>query len=220
MLSEESKFSEYLREKCKIGSRITTPRRPICGVGINDADYATQPVIDGVNFICPAYSTWSGVMARTCNSKFIEKHPTYKDVSICKQWLIFSNFRKWFIENHISGYHLDKDILSSDKKIYSPETCLYIPSWLNGFIASSDNRKRKNSMIGTNWEERLMKYKAQCNNPKTKVSEYLGLYETEDAAHNAWLKRKLEFANELKPEMDEIDLRIYTNVIRIIKRMK
>lgn len=35
--------------------------------------------------------------------------------------------------------------------------------------------------------------------------------------HTAWLNRKLEIALELKPEMDEIDLRIYPNVIGIIK---
>ena len=31
--------------------------------------------------------------------------------------------------------------------------------------------------------------------------------------------RKLEIASELKPEMDEIDVRIYPNIVNIVKNM-
>ena len=40
---------------------------------------------------------------------------------------------------------------------------------------------------------------------------------TPEAARDAWLKCKLELADQLKPDMDAIDPRIYNNVVAIIK---
>ena len=54
----------------------------------------------------------------------------------------------------------------------------------------------------------------------SKNTEHLGYFDTPEAAHAAWLKRKLELALELKPKMDEIDLRIYPRVIEIINNSK
>ena len=50
--------------------------------------------------------------------------------------------------------------------------------------------------------------------------EHLGLFKTPEAAHLAWKARKLELALELKPKMDEIDLRIYPRIVEIINNAK
>lgn len=57
------------------------------------------------------------------------------------------------------------------------------------------------------------------HNPYTKKNDNLGYFDNELDAHSAWLTRKLEIALDLKPEMDEIDLRIYLNVVEIIKSL-
>lgn len=49
---------------------------------------------------------------------------------------------------------------------------------------------------------------------------HIGLFSTPEAAHAAWLTRKLEIANELKHLMDDIDARIFPRVIEIISRSK
>jgi hypothetical protein len=46
--------------------------------------------------------------------------------------------------------------------------------------------------------------------------ESLGLYATPTEAHYAWKKYKLALAKERKNAMDEIDIRIYPNVVTII----
>ena len=47
--------------------------------------------------------------------------------SVCEEWKHFSNFKKWFDENYIEGFDIDKDILIKGNKVYSPEACSFVP---------------------------------------------------------------------------------------------
>lgn len=82
-----------------------------------------------------AYLKWVGMLARCYNTIYHKTHPTYKDCSVCDEWLNFQNFAKWFNENYNSetmdGFQLDKDVMISNNKIYSPETCCFIPNEIN-----------------------------------------------------------------------------------------
>ena len=83
------------------------------------------------------YNVWTGVLERCYSLYQADKFPTYKGCSISKGWECFQNFAKWFEENwkpHMKGWHLDKDILIKGNKIYSPETCCFVPSEINGVI--------------------------------------------------------------------------------------
>lgn len=153
---------------------------------------------------------------RGYSAVYHNKRPTYINVKVCDEWLIFSNFREWWIEHHIDGYQLDKDLLVPNNMTYSPDTCVYVPRWLNIFIIDS-GASRGQHKIGVHLCKRNKLYSAQCNGSKIKSRSWLGYFNTENEAYNAWLNRKLEIALELKPEMDEIDLRIYPNVVDIIK---
>ena len=82
-----------------------------------------------------AYEIWSNMMARCYSDNYHIKYPTYKNVMVCDDWCNFQNFGKWFNDNYIEGYHLDKDLLSEEAKIYSPETCIFIPPIVNTFLA-------------------------------------------------------------------------------------
>ena len=46
--------------------------------------------------------------------------------------------------------------------------------------------------------------------------DYLGHFKCKMEASDAWMKRKLELARELKDEMDSIDERIYPRIVSII----
>ena len=55
------------------------------------------------------------MLSRTVNELNKSKMPAYKDATVCDEWLIYSNFKKWFDNpnnGYIEGYGLDKDILS------------------------------------------------------------------------------------------------------------
>ena len=82
---------------------------------------------------------------------------------------------------------LDKDILCKHNKIYSPNTCIYVPHAINTLFTKSDKARGK-SVIGTSLFKG--KYQVQCwlINPKTGKSkrEYLGRYETQEKAFEVY----------------------------------
>lgn len=212
--------SELLRENYPVKNHGLSKRKPLYGVGINDADYAINPVICGVNVMCPSYAAWVNMLTRAYSSSYHKRQPTYRDVIVCDEWLTFSNFRKWWINNYIENYQLDKDLLFIGNKIYSPEACIYVPRWLNNFILDRKS-SRGEYKVGVYKHKKNNNFIARCRNPKSKGGvEYLGVFDNDIKAHNAWLTRKLQIATELKPEMDSINIKIYPNIVEIIKNMK
>ena len=108
------------------------------GVGINDAQYQVQlRNTDNTLLTCPFYKVWSDMLKRCYSQTFLTKNPTYKGCYVCTPWLTFSNFRKWMETQAWKGKELDKDILIAGNKIYSPETCIYVPQWLNSFTINN-----------------------------------------------------------------------------------
>jgi len=89
------------------------------------------------------YNCWRDMIRRCYNKKYQETHPSYADCEVDKRWHNYEVFSKWYDENcyEINGKktHLDKDILFKGNKIYSPETCVFVPRKINNVIL---NRKR------------------------------------------------------------------------------
>ena len=190
--------------------------KPVYGVGTNDADYMTNPTVNGVRLRDPAYDAWCGMLERAYNQKLHERQPTYVGVTVCKDWHSFIAFRVWWLDNHRDGLNLDKDLLVVGNREYSPRSCLYIPQWLNKFTTDS-GAARGELPIGVSLYKPSGKYQSECNNPITGKRRRLGYFTTPEAAYSAWLKCKLSLAEQLKPEMDTIDKRIYNNVVTIIR---
>ena len=190
----------------------------VYGVGVNDADYAVTQCVKGKTVRCQAYRAWSGMLERCYSAKLHERRKTYAGVTVCAEWRSFMSFRSWWAENGVKGWQLDKDLLT-DSREYSPESCIYIPAWLNSFTIDCAAR-RGDLPVGVSLEARnVNKYKARCRHPSG-VSEYLGNYSLPIEAHNAWINRKLGIADELKGEMDKINPRIYQRVIQLIERKR
>lgn len=208
----------WLEDNAALNRYSESQRGVVHGVGVNDAHYLTQPNIDGKKVMCPAYGAWAAMLKRACSSKYHAKRPTYSVVKVCDEWQSFMSFRRWWIENQVDDWHIDKDILSS-AGIYSPATCIFVPAWLNSFTLDSGSL-RGVYPIGVSFHKGTGRFQAGCRNPMSKKREHLGLFKTPEAAHTAWLNRKLELSIELKHRMDEIDMRIYPQVIEIINNAK
>ena len=189
----------------------------VYGIGVNDADYVVESTINGRRVVCQAYRSWRNMLQRCYSEKFHHRNPTYAGVKVCDEWLSFMAFRKWWVENQVDGWQLDKDLLS-DNRIYSPEACIFVPSWLNHFTVDCV-AARGLWPIGVCFDRRKRKFESRCCHPFG-GREYLGGFSTPDEAHAAWLARKIEIANELKHLMDDIDARIFPRVIEIISRSK
>lgn len=191
-------------------------RKPLFGVGVNDANYATQPIVNGCQLCDPAYESWRSMLTRAYSQKFHATNRTYSDVTVCKEWHSFSAFRVWWLENYREDCQLDKDILVPGNREYSPDSCIYVPRWLNSFL-NDRGASRGELPIGVSIHKQTGRCQSHCSNPITGKLHGLGTFATPEAAHQAWLTYKLSLAEQLKPEMDAIDVRIYPNVVTIIK---
>lgn len=191
-------------------------RKPRFGIGVNDAHYMTTPIVNGAQLYDPAYRAWTSMMQRAYDQKFHDKHPTYVGVTVCEEWHSFSAFRAWWLNNYREGFSLDKDLLVVGNMEYGPDACVYVPRGLNNFTEDS-GASRGEFPIGVSIHNQTGLYQFDCGNPITGKQHGLGLFNTPEAAHSAWLKCKLELAAQLKPDMDAIDKRIHPNVVTIIK---
>jgi len=84
------------------------------------------------------YRVWGDMISRCYSDEYKRKHKnSYQFVTVCEEWFNFQNFYIWFKDNYINGYQLDKDLLCpiNSEKIYSPNTCLFLPKKLNVFLA-------------------------------------------------------------------------------------
>ena len=196
-------------------SGIGRHRKLLYGIGLNDADYMTTPTVNGAILWEPAYQAWVNMLKRAYCERYQEKRPTYVGVTVCEEWHSFSAFRNWWLAKYREGFSLDKDLLVVCNREYGPDACIYVPQSLNTFTVDS-GAVRGELPIGVYLHETGI-YRSKCRNPITGKTRHIGYFTTPEAAHSAWLKYKLELAAQLKPEMDAIDQRIYTNVVKIIR---
>ena len=132
-----------------------------------------------------SYSIWSDMLRRCYSEKDRNKWISYKDCSICNEWLIYDNFKEWFDKNYIDGFDLDKDILVQGNKVYSPETCCFVPHEINSFFRKYP-RGSKNLPTGI----RKVGEKYQASIFFEGKSKYLGLFENIKDAHSAYIEQK------------------------------
>jgi len=89
-----------------------------------------------------AYSTWFKMIMRCYCIKIQQQQPAYVGVTVCEEWHNFQNFAKFYEENYIEGWHLDKDILVEGNKVYGPNVCCFVPVELNSFFSKRGNQDR------------------------------------------------------------------------------
>ncbi len=176
---------------------IPKRRKLVRGVGINDADYVTQT--KKPRWICPYYVRWSGMLRRCYSDSYHASHPSYRDCSVCDEWQLFSNFRQWVMEQEqihgsLDGLQLDKDIIDPTNKIYSSDKCAFVTQIVNLFVTDS-SKSRGQYPIGVS-VRKSGRIQAQCNDPFNGVL-YLGNFDTQEQAHEAWRKQKNIFAYQL-----------------------
>ena len=126
----ESDYLEYKHIKKGIMKCPYEPR--VWGTGyIGEGEYKCSEN----NKITKAYNTWNHMLRRCYSNDFQNNNSTYIGCKVCDEWLCFQNFAKWFEENYyeVDGelMDLDKDIKIEGNKIYSPETCMFIPKEIN-----------------------------------------------------------------------------------------
>ena len=144
------------------------------------------------------YIIWYNALKRCYDPEFQEKEPTYKGCTMEDYLLNFQNMCKWLEENYyeIPGETmcLDKDILYKRNKIYSRDTCMFVPQRINTLFIKCD-KSRGGNPIGV-IELLSGNYHVQCNDGYGKQI-HLGTYSTKEEAFQVYKQYKEKVIKEV-----------------------
>ena len=179
----------------------------VYGVGITGTKY--QPSINGV--LTKEYTLWNNMLERCYSDSFKKRRPTYEGCEVSSKFKSYEYFYDW-CHNQIGfdneDWHLDKDLLIKGNKVYNENTSVFIPQEINSMLVKSDKRRGEH-LIGVCWHKKGKTFVATVNKNKGK-QEYLGLFNTEIEAFNAYKEAKEAFVKEQAEKWkSQIDERAY-----------
>ena len=195
-------FPEYdwIFEHAEYGSfkkgEIKCPYEPrIYGVGfIGEGNYT----VSKNGKLKKEYKIWYAMIERCYNPKLHEKYPTYKDCEVENHLLNFQHMCEWLDENYyeVPGEQmcLDKDILHKGNKIYSRETCVFVPQRINKLFIKSDET-RGDCPIGVHLTP-SGNYRVFCSNGYSEQIK-LGTYKTKEEAFQVYKEYKEKVIKEV-----------------------
>ena len=196
----------------KIGN-VKDPYAPsVHGVGVTGTKYPIT--VDDV--ITKEYVLWVDMLQRCYSDSFKKKRPTYEGCEASENFKSYEYFYEW-CQNQIGfsnqGWHLDKDLLIKGNKVYNEDSCVFIPHEINSLLIKS-NTSRGEYLICVCWDKAKNAFKAQVRKNKGK-SEYLGLFNTEIEAFNAYKVAKESFVKEQANKWkDQIEDRAYKALMK------
>ena len=191
----------------KIG-KVKDPYSPsVYGVGILGAKYPT-----GVNGVkTKEYVLWTHMLQRCYSDVYKKRHPTYEGCEVGDNFKSYEYFYEWChsqIGFSNQSWQLDKDLLVKGNKVYSENSCVFIPAEINSLLIRR-TASRGSYLIGVCWSNTNKAFMAQVRKNKGK-SEHLGFFNTELEAFEAYKRAKESFVKEQANKWkSQIDLRAY-----------
>ena len=188
---------------------VKDPYSPsVFGVGLLGTKYPST--INGRN--TKEYEIWCSMLKRCYNDTYQKKNPTYIGCKVSDKFKSYEYFYEWChkqIGFGNEGWQLDKDLLIKGNKIYSENTCVFIPREINSLLVKSA-ASRGEYLIGVCWCKRDKAFIARVRKNKGR-SEYLGLFNTEIEAFNSYKTAKEAFVKEQANKYkSQIDPRVYS----------
>lgn len=176
------------------------------GWGINNADYQVSRV-SPVRWECPFYSRWRSLVDR-CKGKQRPRE-AYSDCDVSEDFKYFLEFKEWaisegFSETNSRISYLDKDVSQLGNKLYSKDSCVFIPPSINSAIVGMCNH------VG-DLPAGVIKKVEPRNNREYLVSrimlkgkpKQLGVRTTPEECHALWQKAKADGLLYMIPDYKE-----------------
>lgn len=127
---DEHKYKKITSKNAVLGGHVKNPyHKSVYSVGFVGVGKF------GVKENKKAYVHWNSMLERCYSAK----HPAFpnyggRGVSVCEEWHNFQNFAEWCNRQkgfESNNFHLDKDLLKYFNKVYSPESCAFLPKEIN-----------------------------------------------------------------------------------------
>ena len=183
----------------------------VYGVGINDLKYKENTKSQ------KEYRTWTDLLKRLYDEKYLKRYPSYRSVSVDNTWLVYSKFRDDVrglknSEMLKEGWVLDKDICSNTK-LYSKETCCIVPQQVNIFFSSFSTKHNPA------YDARCGMYYCYCCFYGVKT--YLGRYKTIEESHKVYLNYKIFVVEDMIDKYEGVlDCRVIGGLLECREALK
>ena len=178
-----------------------------CGFGYIDIEGASI----GRN-ATKEYQLWNNMINRCYNEKGLSRNPTYKDCHVSEDWRYLSNFKEWCnrqIGFEQEGWHLDKDILVKGNKVYSEDTCCFVPNEINLLFTKAD-RIRGKYPVGVYHDTSKTHKRFSARVSKSGKHKRFGSYLTPEEAFAVYKREKEKYIKEVANKWkDQIEIRVY-----------
>ena len=134
------------------------------------------------------YDMWRGFLRRCYCPKVQKEQPTYVGCTVSENFKSYEYFYQW-CQSQIGfdqeGYHLDKDLLTPQGKIYSEDTCVFLPQELNKLL-NCKRKSRGNFPLGVDLQKG--RYRSRFNFFGKSID--LGSFKTPEEAFLAYKQAK------------------------------
>ena len=185
--------------------KVKDPYMPsVFGVGVSGNKYPFR--IDGIK--TKEYALWCDMLRRCYSDAYKKRQPTYEGCEVSNNFKSYEYFYEWChkqIGFGNEGWQLDKDLLIKGNKVYSEDSCIFIPREINSVLVKRTASRGKH-LIGVYFNKKSKAFVAMVSRNKGQP-EYLGLFNTEIEAFKAYKKAKESFikeqADKWKSQIDE-----------------
>ena len=183
----------------------------------------TQPTVYGVGVVGEnfdkgeshslTYNTWNGMLQRCYDPKLKQRRKTYEGCFVDTVFLDYEYFKEWCHNQKgfgNKGFALDKDILIKGNKLYSEDTCCFVPTEINSMIAGLSSKGDKVTGIYQNCKNGNWYLNTDYQNGHKKRGVFSDLKEAE----LEYLKLKTENIKSVAEKWkSQIDIRVYNALI-------
>lgn len=156
------------------------------------------------------YRLWADMLKRCYSVKSLKASPTYSQCSVSENFRYYPFFKDW-CEKQVGfgdkGWQLDKDIISKGGKVYSEDTCCFVPQEIN-LLLNKKSSKESSLPIGVVYHKQLKKFKAQCS--FYGKNTHLGVFDDFEKAFVTYKVAKEKYVKEVANKWKEqIDTCVY-----------
>lgn len=152
------------------------------------------------------FMLWKNMLKRCYSEVSLKESPTYHNCKVSDNFVEYPYFKEWCnkqIGHDKVGWQLDKDILVKGNKIYSEDTCCFVPKEINLAFVKKE-KSRGDYLIGVDFHTARKQYRARCS------TKHLGWFSTELEAFQAYKQAKEAYIKEVANKWkDQIDHRVY-----------
>ena len=158
-----------------------------------------------------SFQLWKNMLKRCYSEVSFKKSPSYEQCLTSETFNHYQQFKTWCNQQlgfGNTGWELDKDILVKGNKVYSEDTCCFVPKEINLLLVKHD-KGRGNYSLGVDYHKSRKQFRARCSD------KHLGWFNTEIEAFNAYKTAKEDYIKSLANKWkDQIDPKVYDALMK------